>query len=373
MNDRLINGFICDQPTREELNICPSTVQMHRSGRSRIGQTIIDGSPCFIKIKDDIQELLLEEAGYRAMQSAGYNVVSSLDLRILNGSLCAVMPKISSELLFTHCLQEDADGISAVMQKIYAQFRHALTTIDTLQKPLFPNAKYYGNRSAVLEQVLPSIQQRLGAEFLERPLVINGIHSHPIIYYIRQAMYDVSRAASIPHDQLAVTHGDPGDLNIFVNGTLIDYETAGLNDPVSESAALLQWQLFLGPTYAPRYHTTASPLYKLAQERPGFSVKNEQPNAYTLKQPMRHRLPAAIEALDSYGPDPLAAVRPGLRGAFGERFSMYWTFRSLTPLSLSQFTDDDLKAACLSIGLFGSASISNDPQAALVSAIQSLD
>jgi len=337
---------------------------LHSGGRSLLGEIEIDGQQYIAKIRRELDDLLVEKAGHMAMRSVGYKVVDEFILSEYGERPCALVSKVDGDLLFTECLNENVDGLMAVIRTISQQFRHALTQSGESEFHQ-PNNKYFFGRRELVEKNFAHIHARLGSEFLQADHEINGTHCSPIIYIVTDAIRNLRSVAMLPKNQLAITHGDPGDMNIFTNGTLIDYEVTGLNDPISEAATALHWQLFLGPTFAPRYHTRASPLYERVKHRPGFRVESDRATAHQFSQPMRHRIPGALELLKSYGPHSMETAKPSLTGKFQERFSTYWTMRSLTSPNMENFSDDDLKAVCLSIALFTKASRSSDPQNAL--------
>lgn len=367
MSSLTSNGVERPRPQAEALSV----KNLRSGGRSLLGEAEHNGQRYIVKIRRDFDDLLIEKAGHTAMRAAGYDVVDEYVLGEYAELPCALVSKVDGDLLFTECLKENADGLIAIIQAVSRQFRRALST-NVESEFHQPNTKYFLGRRELAEQNFAHIHERLGGEFLQKDQEINGTHCAPIIDIVTGALQKLQSVAMLPKSQLAITHGDPGDMNIFTNGTLIDYEVAGLNDPVSEAATALHWQLFLGPTFAPRYHTHASPLYQQAAKRPGFHLESDNLHTHRFTQPMKHRIPAALELLQSYGPRSIEAAKPALTHAFQERFSTYWTLRSLTSPNMENFSDDDLKAVCLSIALFTKASESPNAQNAIEEACTSL-
>jgi hypothetical protein len=288
---------------------------LRSGGRSLLGETELNGKKYIVKVRRELDDILVEKAGHTAMRSAGYKVVDDFMLGKYGERPCALVSEVEGDLLFKECLKENAGGLIAIIQNMSQQFRHALT-LDGKSEFHQPNTKYFLGRRELAEKNFAHIHERLGSEFLQADHEINGTHCSPILDIVTEAMKNLRSVAILPRNQLSITHGDPGDMNIFTNGTLIDYEVAGLNDPVSEAATALHWQLFLGPTFAPRYHTRASPLYEHAQHRPGFRIESGNANVFSFTQPMRHRIPTALELLQSYGPHSMETAKPSLIGIF---------------------------------------------------------
>lgn len=347
-------------------------VAMH-NGRSHIVHRIESGTTAVTrKFRSSMQDLLQEVLGYESLKRAGYFVVDTLSLEIAADAACVKMPTVQKAPMFLSCLQGDTSSLVQTVEAMSKQFRDALSRQPTFRDPEKPNQKYFKSRLPTFDLSASVLAHKLSPELLHSPLRINGFDCQPLADVLASAKERIVEVSDLPVDQLAVTHGDPGDLNVFNDGQLIDYEVAGLNDPVSEAAVALHWQLFLGPTFAPKYHRSASGLYDQADGRPGYSIERKSDGSFVLKQPLKHRIEASLKVLEYYGPDALKAVRPELTGAFQERFLPYWCFRALTPLNVSQFSEQDLLTTSLSASLFGAAAQSNDPQQALEDACKSL-
>jgi len=292
------------------------------NGRTEIGYTSIDGIECVVKFRR-IEDLQRELKGWMALTLNGYKTVDFFNLSSFQGRPCAVMPTILLPLVYDLCKSNAEHEIVQCFESTGKQFQEALGhSIDTsIEREA--NSAYFKGRQLKLQQSIVEIQNRLGTDLLTNPLTVNGITVGPIGPMLESALRVTEGINDLPVEQLTITHGDPGDLNIFNNGTIIDYEVSGANDPISELATALHWQVFNGPTLAPRYHPNAYPSYLEGSVRES-QVLSETEGQYELKQRLEHRVAAAREILKWYGPASILAKKKSLEGCFAERFNFYW-------------------------------------------------
>lgn len=339
------------------------------NGRTEIGYSIVDGVECVVKYRP-LEELQREARGWLALTLNGYKTTDFFSLALNEGRACAVTPAIKLPLIYDLCMTGSPNGIAHCLRATGAQFHAALDSEIEGEVQRNANEAYFFQRKNRLINAANTIRQR-DQQLMNEKLVVNGYASNSIGDFIDRALDSTNELRELPFEQLTVTHGDPGDLNIFSNGTMIDYEVAGANDPISELATALHWQIFHGPTFAPRYHTSAYPSYSIGNLRKSIATSRDS-DGFQIKQPLSHRITAAKEILKWYGPDSIISKKKLLRNVFAERFNAYWTYRTLTVFDVNNFSQQDLEAACCCIGLFSTAAHEENPQEAMESACESL-